>query len=64
MFVFSKDSNKANRSEETDEDEVIRDEIPGMSEKAAKPEDKVQAYLGNHEGDETVIIKHKTNCMK
>ena len=47
-----------NRSEVADEDdEVLTDEIPELSEKAAKPEDKVQEYLKDLEGNEHVIIK-------
>ena len=57
-MCFQDDSNKRASSSETSEvDEIIRGEISGIPQKAAKTEDKVEEFLKNHEGDEKLQLK-------
>ena len=45
------DSNQAIRSDDADEDPFIKPEVPGITEEAAKPEDRVQEFINNLRGN-------------
>ena len=64
ICVLKDDSNKANKSEDTNEDEVIRDEIPDICEKPVKPEEKVQGYLTNLQGNEKLHVLYQVNLLR